>query len=994
MRFQLLGPVAVLDSADRPIALPGARARAVLALLALAAPGVVTRARLLETVWVDGTAKDPVNALLVQVAKLRAALSTVEVEPRLLSEPGGYRLVVRPGELDVAEFAAELARGRAELALGRHYAAATILRGALNRWRGPALAGLELAGGERARLTEQRLAAVEAVAEAELALGEHTALIPELAALTTEHPLRERLAGLLMTALHRAGRRPEALHVYASLRERLAEELGVEPGAELRHLHLDLLRAEHGESPQQQGNLPLPLGGLIGREHELAGLTGLLDRHRLVTLCGPGGVGKTRTAQEVAHRSRGPYPDGVWLVELAALPRDGQVAEAINATLLPEEGDTGAGRAGPVLDRLLAYLRDRDLLLLLDNCEHVVADAAAVARTLLGHCPRVRVLATSREALGVAGERLAPLRPLPVAAAVTLFRDRAEALAPALPADAATGAAIRRVCARLDGLPLAVELAAARTRLLPVAEIEARLDDRFRLLDNTSRHAPARHHTLRAVLDWSFELLPEVERRVFGALSVFHGGASLAAAELVCAEPDLPPGAVLGVLARLVDKSLLTPVPAPGGTRFRMLETIRDYARSTVDGEREIELRDRHARAMLALATEVGEQLAGPRQHELMTRVLDELPDLRGASTWLLSRKASTRALRLHALLGYFWYISGREAEGCEWLGRAVDCHDAHPEPDAEYPLALALGWLGWFGKLSGGLADPWAAAERLRRMWLTTDHPMLKRGTAVAVAALAVQLRAPAEAAVCLAEAETALAAETRPWLRSVLDGVWSEKHRRDGNLAAAITAAERGLAFSERAGDHFGIVYSQLRLGDAEEHAGHLARARARWSAARDTAAAGHAPVKGGYAQLRLAYLDLQLSPDEAAGGLIAVQRIAEELAADDLRAAATNLLGLAYRRLGETTAARAAFRAVCGQSRAHPIRAAVAAAHLALLEPGADRWVARSREAVRAVTDVLPRAALLALLRREAEAVCLDPVRAVLPAHPRTTALAALV
>ncbi|MGO1050157.1 BTAD domain-containing putative transcriptional regulator [Crossiella sp. CA198] len=987
MRFQLLGPVAVLDSADRPIALPGARARAVLALLALAAPAVLTRARLLETVWADGTAKDPVNALLVQVGKLRAALSTVDLEPRLLSEPGGYRLVVRPGELDVAEFAADLATGRAELALGRHYAAATVLRAALNRWRGPALAGLDLAGGERARLTEARLTAVEAVAEAELALGEHAALIPELAALTTQHPLRERLAGQLMTALHRAGRRPEALHVYDCLRERLAEELGVEPGTEPRQLHLDILRAEHGESPRRQGNLPQSPGGLIGREHELAGLTGLLDRHRLVTLCGPGGVGKTRTAHEVAHRSRGRYPDGVWLVELAALPRNGQVAEAITAALLPEEGDTGSGPAGPGLDRLLAYLRDRDLLLLLDNCEHVPADAAAVVHTLLGHCPRLRVLATSREALSVAGERLAPLRPLPVAAAAELFRDRAGSRV--LPGDAVTSAAIQRVCARLDGLPLAVELAAAHTRLLPVAEIEAQLDDRFRLLDNTSRQ-----HTLPVVLDWSHALLPEVERRVFGALSVFHGGASLAAAELVCAEPDLPPGEVLGVLARLVDRSLLTPVSAPGGTRFRMPETVRDYALSIVDGEREVELRDRHARAMLALASEVGEQLAGPRQHELMTRVLDELPDLRGASSWLLSRKASTRVLRLHALLGYFWHISGREAEGCEWLGRAVDCHDAFAEPDAEYPLALALSWLGWFGKLSGRLADPWAAAERVRRMWLTTDHPKLKRGTAVAVAALAVRLRAPAEAATCLAEAETALATETRPWPRSVLDGVWSEKHRGDGNPAAAITAAGRGLAFAVRSGDHFGIVHAQLRLGDAEEHAGQLSRAHARWSAARDTAAAGHTPVKGGYAQLRLAYLDLRLSPDAAAGGLIAVQRIAEELAADDLRAAATNLLGIAYRRLGETTAARAAFRAVCGQSRAHPIRAAVAAAHLALLEPGADRWVARSREAVQAVTEVLPRAALLALLRREAEAACLDPVRAVLPAHPRTTALAALV
>ncbi|MBB4679675.1 AfsR/SARP family transcriptional regulator [Crossiella cryophila] len=999
MRFRLLGPVSVLGPTGAALALPGKRTRALLALLLLDRPGAVSQRRLLDTVWAGQNPKDPVNALHLQIAKLRTAFAAADPEPRLHSEHGGYRLVVRPGELDVEEFGTALARGRGQLAAGRQAEAAATLRAALACWHGPALADLaDLAftEPERARLTELRLTAVEAVATAELGLGRHAALIPELTALTTEYPLRESLAGQLMLALHQSGRQPEALAVYSGLRAHLAEELGVDPSPELQERHLAVLRAPlpTGRSAPgpANGNLRHPFSAFIGRTAELTRIAALVDRHRLITLTGPGGVGKTRTALEAGRQRLGGPADGVWLVELAPLPAGGEVLEAVSSVLLPDEG-TGSHASPAGLERLIGYLRGRDLLLVLDNCEHVVDSAATVVRTLLERCPGLRVLATSREALALDGEHLVPLAPLELAEAVTLFRDRAGLLAADLPADADTTAAVHRVCHRLDGLPLAVELAAARTRLFSVAEIESGLDERLRSWDNTSRGAPARHHTLRTVLDWSYELLPERERRVFTALSVFPGGCDQDAAERVCADERPAAGQVMAVLARLVDKSLLVPVRDGAGTRFRMLETVREFAWSAIDCPRRLaELRRRHAEAMYALAEQAYIGLQSPRQRQFMTRLLAELPNIRAAAAWLLEQRAANRAMMLLGMLGYFFYISGREVEGSALLARAVAAHDERPEPDSDRPFTLALGWRCFLGVSSGTLADPWPEVQRLRAVYESSANPEVITDTPITVAWIAVRLRDPEEADACLRTAEAGVSASGNPWLRSALDGVWSDKHRQDGDVAAAIASSLAALGFSESIGDDFGIVYSQLRLGDAEEHAGHLDQARKRWTQARDAALASSSPVKHSYAELRLAYLDLTEDPGTAAATLVRVRRVAEDLAMDDLLAAAANLQGLLHRAAGELAAATEAFQRAWEQRRAYPVRSVVAAAQLALLSEDHEHWAALAGQTLDTVTDRLALASLRTVLAAETMPA-LVALRARLPERPVATALTAL-
>ncbi|KAA2256328.1 AfsR/SARP family transcriptional regulator [Solihabitans fulvus] len=752
MRFRVLGQLTVLGTDGAAVALPGARARDVLAMLLTARPGAVTRQRLLDELWADGRARDPVNALHVQIAKLRAALPSADAD-RLVTEPSGYRLVTRHGEVDADEFAALAERGRGLLADRRLAEARETLLAALALWRGPALADIgdhPFARPERGRLDELRLAAAEDAAEAGLAVGVPAAVTPELTALLAEHPLRERAAGLLMLALSRSGRQADALAVFADVRGRLADQLGVDPSPALRARHAEVLRQDGAAPPSPPkrvaapavGTLPIPLGAFVGRDAELSSLTELLGRHRLVTLVGPGGGGKTRTAVQVGHRARRSHSDGVWLVELAAITRAGSVAEAVLAALAPAEGELGVAPAGAPLDRLVDLLRDRDLLLLLDNCEHVVDDTAGVVAALLRSCPRLTVLATSREPLAIDGERLAPLPPLSLDAAVELFRTCAAMLAPDLPSGPEADAAIRRVCARLDGLPLAVELAAARTKMMSVEDIESRLDDWLRLPGNPSRDVPARHHTLRAVLDWSFELLPAAERRAFESLAVFAGGCTLADAERVCADEELSGAEVVDVLGRLVDKSLLVPVRDPAGGRFRMLDTVLEYAGCALAASaRGDEVRDRHAEAMLALAEAAYEDLPSPRQRDWLTRLGAELPNIRAATTWLLERGDTVSAMLLNGWLGYFWYVSGRETEGTTWLLRVLDAHDRAPGTDegdlADKAVCGALGWLVWLGLSTGLVDDPWQLAERLTALGGRTDDVVVAADLRAAVANL-----------------------------------------------------------------------------------------------------------------------------------------------------------------------------------------------------------------------------------------------------------------
>ncbi|MFE7960222.1 BTAD domain-containing putative transcriptional regulator [Streptomyces sp. NPDC057413] len=576
MRFGILGPLEIRTGDGSSLDPGGPRPRALLTLLLLDAGRAVPADRLLDGLYGAEPPAEAANALQSQISRLRRRLAP---HAGIEAAPAGYRLTAGPDTVDAHRFSRLAAEGRAALGAGDHARAAALLRDAVALWRGPALPDLPGAHAERSRLQELRLTAVQDRIEADLALGGGAELVPELRALLAEHPLSERLYGQLMRALHAGGRPAEALTVFEEARRTLAEELGADPSPELAALHADLLRARP-DAPARR-RLPAQLTRFVGRETELARIAASLAASRLVTLTGPGGVGKTRLALEAAAHAQeaGPAtPTGagsvpragrragadVCLVELAALTDGERIPYAVLAALGVRDGLRAP--ATDATDRLLAALEDREVLLVLDNCEHLVEPAARTTALLLTACPGVRVLATSRESLGITGEVLVPVPPLPEEPAVRLLLDRARAVRPDLDGG---DARVAEICRALDGLPLAIELAAARLRTLSPGELADRLHDRFRLLARGDRAKAPRHRTLRAVVEWSWELLDEEERELASRLTVFRGGATLDAVAAVCGVPHPE-----DVLASLVEKSFLE----VSGGRYRMLETIRAYA--------------------------------------------------------------------------------------------------------------------------------------------------------------------------------------------------------------------------------------------------------------------------------------------------------------------------------------------------------------------------------------------------------------------------------
>ncbi|SDG65118.1 Predicted ATPase [Lentzea fradiae] len=566
MRVELLGPTSVEAEDGTPVDVGGARVRMLLARLALDPGRPVPTGTLVDDLWGEQPPADASNALQSLVSRLR------KVCPVTL-EPGGYRLGVAAEDVDVFRFDRLRAAGRLDEALGL--------------WRGEALADVReapFAAAAAARLEEARLSAQES----RFASGE-----PDVAALTAmyeKHPLRERLAGLLMRALCAQGRQSDALRVYAEVRERLAEELGVDPSRELRDVHLAAVRGELGPRPVVD-RLPMRLTSFVGRDDELADIAATLGRARLVTLVGPGGAGKTRLATEVAARHPLHGRGRVWFAALAGVRAPEDLAGAvIGAFELTFTGDP-LRRTGEGMARIAEVLGAGESLLVLDNCEHLVGAAAEFATELLRRVPNLRVLATSREPLAVDGETLCQVGPLAVPngqtdvtgfGSVRLFLDRAGAVRPGFRLDESTADDVRQICRRLDGMPLALELAAARLRSMTVRQITQRLDDRFRLLTSGSRTALPRQRTLRAVVEWSWDLLTEEELLLARRFAVFPAGADLAAVEAVCL-PD-----PLYVLTSLVEKSIVDTVEIDGEPRYRMLETIRVYAdeQLTASGER------------------------------------------------------------------------------------------------------------------------------------------------------------------------------------------------------------------------------------------------------------------------------------------------------------------------------------------------------------------------------------------------------------------------
>ncbi|BDM67753.1 hypothetical protein HEK616_12400 [Streptomyces nigrescens] len=698
MRYGILGTAQADRPDGTPVSLGGARLRALLTALALRPGRALPAEALIADVWGMEPPADAPGALQALVGRLRRALGHAAIA----SVDGGYRLSAEPDAVDLHRFERLTTDGGRALADADPARAADLLDEALALWRGPALADLPDAGAEAARAESRRLDAQRTRLAADLALGRAERTLPTLLALCREHPLDEPLQALRLRALRAAGRTAEALAAYEEIRAGLADRLGADPGPELRALHAELLRlgadepvaavAEPPVPPSRPagrgpGNLRARLTSFVGRDADLAAIRSDLGEHRLVTLLGPGGAGKTRLSQEGAESAAaarpGAWPHGVWLAELAPVDDPQTVPEAVLTALGAREtvvrGTTAEGlraAADPTaldpLGRLAEHCAGRRMLLVLDNCEHVIGAAAALAERLLADCPGVTVLATSREPLAVPGEVLRPVEPLPDPVALRLLADRGSAARPGFRIDD-DPAACTEICRRLDGLPLAIELAAARLRLLTPRQLADRLDDRFRLLTSGSRTLLPRQQTLRAVVDWSWDLTDEPERAVLRRLSVFAGGCDLAAAEEVCAGDGVEEYEVAGLLGSLIDKSLVVAAPAPDGQmRYRLLETVGEYAGERLDeaGERAGAER-RHLVAYRELARTADPLLRGPGQRAAMERLELEHDNLRTALRRAVAAGDEHEALCLVLSLQWFWSLRDHRSDARHWATAA-----------------------------------------------------------------------------------------------------------------------------------------------------------------------------------------------------------------------------------------------------------------------------------------------------------------------------------
>jgi len=890
MQVRLFGELEAV-SEGAPVPVRGAKQRALLALLALQRGQPVSADRLIDVLWGDGQAANPANALQAQIGQLRRAFGAAAI----LTSEAGYALAVGPDDVDVVRFGQLVAEGRRLAGDGEAALASAALGEALGLRRGEPLAefaGTGFADAERAQLDELTLVAVEARAGADLMLGRHGELAGELEPLCRQHPLRERLWELLILALYRAGRQAEALRAYTEVRDRLVGELGIDPGPALRELQARILAQDPSLAPASApaspapvpaaapptsaGNLRARLSRFVGRDAELTQLREAVRSSRLVTLTGPGGAGKTRLAVEAAAALGEQHRDGAWLVELAGVAgadgadgADGVAAAAAAALGAGAAAVPGAQPAGSTTDLLVRYLAGRSLVVILDNCEHVVGESAALADTLARAVPGLRLIATSREPLGVPGEVLVPVGGLAPTAAVELFVDRARAVRPGFGPDGPAGAVIEDICRRLDGLPLAVELAAARLRALPLATLAERLEDRFRLLSHGARTALPRQQTLRAVVDWSYDLLFSDERRLFSRLATFTGGCGLTAAEAVCADDQVPAGDILDVLSRLVDKSLVIAPGDEGEARFSQLQTLWQYGkdRLTESGEADT-MRARHGTYYRQLAEQAHQGLRGAAGPMWRDRLVTESGNLQAALDWYIATGDADAALSLASGMAWLWFITGDFLEGARWLGAALGAEGPR-RPEVEATARL------WHGYCLGMSADPAAGVIECEEAVavLRDGDDRVRLAEALVVYATVLGFAHHFDRSLdALGEARDLLEPAGHGWLLAVHDLIVAWNLLSQGRLEDAEPVARSSLERFDAAEEVLVVVSPLNALASIAEARGDLEAASAAYEALVQRCRATGQPLQVPFSLVALAALRARQGDDAAADSLYA--------------------------------------------------------------------------------------------------------------------------
>ncbi|HEY7177306.1 MAG TPA: BTAD domain-containing putative transcriptional regulator, partial [Micromonosporaceae bacterium] len=897
MRIAILGPLEVTADGGGALPVAGARLRSLLIRLALDAGRTVGVDALTDAVWASDPPAGAANALQTLVSRLRRGLPAGAIG----ADAVGYRVVA---DVDVDEFDAHVRAAGAAAADGDLAAADAHYDAALALWNGEPLvdvADADFARAPIARLSEARVAATEERLAVGLSLRGGSAVVADLEELTAAHPLRERPHRLFIAALADVGRAGDAVAAYTTFRDRLANDLGLDPSPEFTAGYAAMLRGDRisvaapvdpaapelaarsapatrlasatpsgpPSSDSAGGNLRPSLTSFVGRALEIDRLVAAVRDNRLVTVVGPGGAGKTRLAVEAGHELTGAFADGVWLVELAPVRLGDDVPRAIADALNPREHRFLDERAGP-FERLLDGLASKDLLLIMDNCEHLIGACAGVVEELLTRCPGVRVVITTREPLGIPSEVLSPLGPLATpstaasleqiadAASVRLFADRAAAVRPGFTinagTDAATVEAVAEICRRLDGMPLAIELACARLRSMPVDQIASRLDDRFRLLTGGSRTALPRHQTLAAVVEWSWDLLDAVERDLAMRFAAFAGGATL---DIVM---DLCGAESVGPLAGLVDKSF---VVLGDDSRYRMLETIRAYAaeRLADSGTADV-ARKAHADFFTDLAENADGRLRGRGQQRALRQFRAERDNFAAALQWAVEVGDAVTAVRLAGALAWYWTMSDYHADALTWLGQALALPGNVP-PDAR---ARALAMYGMNVAVVTPDVEGVAAVDEAAA--LAPDDPIvvlsqvltgvlpIRRDAALHVLPVALEHRdpwvramgrtirgilnmyaaAPDEAERDLMEGLAGFEALGDDWARAMLGGALGELRAIRGDTDGAVAALQRSASIAESLGVDEVAAQSFLQLslirarrGDLDGAEAEVARARA---------------------------------------------------------------------------------------------------------------------------------------------------------------------